>query len=187
MSNEALLVMDVQRGITSRFNTGSDELLKTIKKVVEAARDNDVLPIFIRVAFRPGGVEINTTNKLFANISTSFTHGSEDIEIDKSCGVREDDLIIDKKRVSAFSGSGLALVLRSQKIDTLTLCGIATSGVVLSTLRQAADLDFKLNVISDCCLDADPLVHSVLLEKVFPRQSEVLTSNQYIEQLVKNS
>jgi nicotinamidase-related amidase len=53
------------------------------------------------------------------------------------------------------------------------LAGIATSGVVLSTLRQAADLDYQLTVLADGCLDADPEVHRVLLEKVFPRQAEV--------------
>jgi nicotinamidase-related amidase len=55
------------------------------------------------------------------------------------------------------------------------LTGIATSGVVLSTLRQAADLDYRLIVLADACLDADPEVHRVLTEKVFPRQAEVRT------------
>jgi nicotinamidase-related amidase len=55
------------------------------------------------------------------------------------------------------------------------LAGIATSGVVLSTLRQAADLDYQLTVLADGCLDADPDVHQVLLGKVFPRQAEVTT------------
>jgi nicotinamidase-related amidase len=55
------------------------------------------------------------------------------------------------------------------------LAGIATSGVVLSTVRQAADMDYRLTVLSDGCLDADPEVHRVLTEKVFPRQAEVST------------
>lgn len=45
--------------------------------------------------------------------------------------------------------------------------------VVLSTLRAAADLDFRLVVLRDCCVDRDPEVHRVLLDKVFPRQAEV--------------
>lgn len=53
------------------------------------------------------------------------------------------------------------------------LAGIATSGVVLSTLRQAADLDYRLTVLADGCLDADPEVHQILLQKVFTRQAEV--------------
>jgi len=45
--------------------------------------------------------------------------------------------------------------------------------VVLSTLRQAADPDYRLTVLADGCLDGDPEVHQVLLHKVFPRQAEV--------------
>ena len=61
-----------------------------------------------------------------------------------------------------------------QGIDHLVLAGIATRGVVLSTLRQAADLDYRLTVLADGCLDADPEVHQVLLGKIFPRQAEVI-------------
>src|ERR1044071_743246 len=47
---------------------------------------------------------------------------------------------------------------------------LPTSGVVLSTLREAADRDFGLTVLADACLDNDPEVHRVLTEKVFPAQ-----------------
>jgi nicotinamidase-related amidase len=67
------------------------------------------------------------------------------------------------------------VLLRGRGIDHLVLAGIATSGVVLSTLRQAADLDYRLTVLADGCLDADPEVHEVLLHKVFPRQADVTT------------
>lgn len=65
-------------------------------------------------------------------------------------------------------------------MTSLVLCGIATSGVVLSTLRQAADLDFDLTVLADGCADADPEVHRVLLEKVFPRQAAVVTTADWV-------
>jgi nicotinamidase-related amidase len=54
--------------------------------------------------------------------------------------------------------------------------------VVLSTLRQAADLDYQLIVLADVCLDADPEVHRVLTEKVFPLQAEVTTVAQWAGQ-----
>jgi nicotinamidase-related amidase len=52
---------------------------------------------------------------------------------------------------------------------------------VLSTLRQAADLDFGLTVLEDGCADADPEVHRVLMEKVFPRQASVRTAAEWID------
>jgi nicotinamidase-related amidase len=70
--------------------------------------------------------------------------------------------------------------LRSQGIEELILTGIATSGVVLSTLRAAADMDYRLTVIADCCADADEEVHRVLTTKVFPRQAEVVSAEEWI-------
>jgi nicotinamidase-related amidase len=91
--------------------------------------------------------------------------------------------VVVKRRVSAFTGSDLDVVLRGLGADTLVLTGIATSGVVLSTLRQAADLDYRLTVLDDACLDADPEVHRVLTEKVFPRQAAVRTVAHWTAEL----
>jgi nicotinamidase-related amidase len=76
-------------------------------------------------------------------------------------------------RFAGHDGGYLDVLLRARRTEHLVLAGIATSGVVLSTLRQAADLDYRLTVLADGCLDADPEVHQVLLGKVFPRQAEV--------------
>jgi len=54
---------------------------------------------------------------------------------------------------------------------------------VLSTVRQAADLDYQLTVLWDGCLDTDPEVHRILTEKVFPRQARVLTVADWIASL----
>ena len=92
-------------------------------------------------------------------------------------------MVITKRRVSAFTGSDLEVVLRSGDVQHLVLCGISTSGVVLSTLREAADKDYRLTVLSDLCADPNPEVHRLLLEKVFVRQAEVVTSEQWIHGL----
>jgi nicotinamidase-related amidase len=101
-------------------------------------------------------------------------------EVPSAIAPESGDIIVTKRRVSAFAGSDLDMVLRAGDIDHLVLTGIATSGVVLSTLRQAADLDFGLTVLADGCLDADPEVHRVLVDKVFPRQADVITAGDWI-------
>ncbi len=88
--------------------------------------------------------------------------------------------MVNRKRVSAFAGSDLDMVLRAQGVRHLVLTGIATSGVVLSTLREAADRDYALTVLRDGCADGDPEVHRVLLDKVFPRQADVTTTEEWI-------
>ncbi len=111
-----------------------------------------------------------------------FTAADPDAAIHPEVAPTDGDIVVTKKRVSAFAGSDLETVLRGRGIDHLVLTGIATSGVVLSTLRQAADLDYGLTVLADGCLDADPEVHRVLTEKVFPRQAEVGTVAGWVGQ-----
>jgi nicotinamidase-related amidase len=96
------------------------------------------------------------------------------------------DIVVTKRRVGAFTGSDLEVVLRAQDIHHLVLTGIATSGVVLSTLRAAADMDYRLTVLADCCTDGDDEVQRVLLTKVFPRQAAVLTAAEWAATVEKH-
>ena len=91
--------------------------------------------------------------------------------------------VVTKRRVRGFADSDLDAILRAHRAERLVLAGIATSGVVLSTFTQAADLDFDLVVLSDAVADADPEVHRVLLEKVFPKQAAVLTTAEWTASL----
>lgn len=133
--------------------------------------------IFIRVAFRQGYPEVSPRNKSFSTIAScgGMTVSDVSTQIHDSVAPRTDEAVVTKLRVSAFAGSDLEVLLRARGIRTLILTGIATSGVVLSTLREAADKDYRLIVLSDACFDADAEVHRVLVAKIFPRQAEVMT------------
>lgn len=170
----ALLVMDVQHGIVERL--GSESLLARLMEATTAARKSNVRVIYVKVGFREGYPEISERSPTFARVAEteSFIEGRSS-EIHAAIAPQQGDIVVTKRRVSAFSGSDLDVLLRARGIDALVLSGIATSGVVLSTLRQAADLDLALAVLSDGCADADEEVHRVLLGKVFPRQAQVLT------------
>jgi nicotinamidase-related amidase len=84
-----------------------------------------------------------------------------------------------------MASTALLVMDVQQGIVDRVLTGIATSGVVLSTLRQAADLDYRLTVLADGCLDADPEVHRVLTGKVYPRQADVLSIAEWTQSLAK--
>jgi nicotinamidase-related amidase len=85
--------------------------------------------------------------------------------------------------VSAFRGTDLEMILRAKEIDTLVLFGIATSGVVLSTLLEASDADYRLVVIKDCCVDGDAEVHACLVDKVFSRRAAVVSAGEFLAAL----
>ncbi len=185
MVRPALLVMDVQNGIVERVGAAADSLLAALARATTAAREARVPVIYVRVAFRPGGAEISARNRSFAALAGAGSMSLDDpaTQVHPAVAPAPDDVVVVKKRVSAFTGSDLDVVLRSLEVDSLVLTGIATSGVVLSTVRHAADLDFDLTVLHDGCADTDPEVHRVLLDKVFPRQAAVLSTNEWLEHL----
>jgi nicotinamidase-related amidase len=171
-SSTALLVMDVQRGIADRYP--DTDVVDRAAEAVAAARGAGVPVIFVRVAFRRGHPEVSARNRAFAGLRDAGGLLEDDSAIDPALAPLPGEPIVTKRRVSAFTGSDLDVLLRALGARSLVLCGIATSGVVLSTLRAAADLDFELTVLHDACADSDPEVHRVLLDKVFPRQAAVV-------------
>ena len=180
MPDSALLVMDVQRGLVDRYP--DTDYLPRLRSAIDAARSAGVPVVYVVIGFRPGHPDISRRNKTFGEVSRTgaFVEGDVSTQIHPDIAPRPGDVVVTKKRVSAFSRSDLDVVLRAGDVGHLVLTGIATSGVVLSTLRQGADLDFGLTVLADGCLDGDPEVHRVLTEKVFPRQADVVTVEEWV-------
>ena len=183
MAGTALLVMDVQQGIVDRHPAAAAGYLSRLAGAIDTARARQISVIYVIVQFRSGHPEISDRNPSFAAIvaANRFVETDPAIAIPTRIAPAPAEPIVIKRRVSAFVGSDLDLLLRAGDIDTLVLTGIATSGVVPSTLRQAADLDYRLIALSDACFDADPEVDRVLVKKVFPRQAEVLTITEWTE------
>jgi nicotinamidase-related amidase len=177
---QALLLMDIQNGTVERFAAG-DEYLDRVVAAQAKAENAGLLVVLVRVAFNPGHPEISMRNKTFSVFkeSDSMLLGGESTEPHPRLIRGKGEAIVTKKRISAFAGSDLALILRAHDVGHLLVAGIATSGVVLSTVREAADLDYRLTVLADICLDDDDEVHRVLTQKVFPRQADVISLSDW--------
>jgi len=181
----ALLAMDFQTLIVDGHARDKQPLLDRTAKLLAAARNAHMTVIYVVVGFRPGFPEISDDNMTFRTIKETnrFAPGAANTQIHPAVAARPDEVVVQKHRVSAFAGTDLEMILRSKGIGTLLLTGIATSGVVLSTLRHAADADYRLFVVKDCCADSDEQVHHVLTEKVFPRQATVVSADEIIGEL----
>lgn len=179
----AVLCMDFQVGIVQNFaGADSQGLLERTAALLDAARAAKTRVGYVKVGFRPGYPEVSPNNLAFSTIRSSgrFEGDAPGAEIHPRVSPREGDFVVTKHRYGAFSGTDLDMILRANGIDTLVLAGIATSGVVLSTVRHAADADYRIVVVADCCGDADAEVHRVLTEKVFPRQARVASGAEVI-------
>ncbi len=182
-SRTAVLVMDFQNDIVGSMPEEIRvPLLDRTAAIIREARRAHIPVIYVVVRFRDGYPEIDPYNKLFRALKASgrLREGTPGAEIDPHVAPIPGEVVVTKRRVGAFSDTDLETVLRSGGINSLVLCGITTSGVVLSTVRWAADRDYSLAVVSDACADRDPEVHRVLMDKVFPWQATIVTSKEFL-------
>jgi nicotinamidase-related amidase len=177
--------MDYQADIVAMLGDKGPPLVERAARVVAAARTAKLPIVYIVVGFRPGYPEVSPRNKGFsAAVKTgrfqTTTAGSDIVPAVEPEG---GDVVVMKHRVGGFSSTDLDMVLRARDVHSLILLGISTSGVVLSTLRDAADRDFEITVAKDGCADGDDEVHRVLMEKVFVRQATVSTCEEILASL----
>lgn len=178
----ALLVMDFQTWIVDGYAVDKEALLKRTARVIQAARNAQVMVIYVVVGFRVGYPEVSSRNMTFSKVKehSLFVAGGDGLEIHPAIAPRPGEVVVTKHRVSAFAGTDLDMILRANGIETLLLTGITTSGVVLSTVRYAFDADYRLVVVADCCSELDDHVRRTLIEEIFTQQAAVVTSRDVV-------
>lgn len=183
--NSALLVMDFQTIILNNFlpQEIAGNVIRNTASLIAAARAAAVPVIYISVGFRKGYPEVSKNNTIFSSIKENgmFMADNESTAIHPEVAPAENEAVIVKRRVGAFSFTELEMILRAQGIETLILTGVTTSGVVLSTIGQAFDLDYRLVVAGDCCADPDHDTNLFILDKILPQHAIVTRSTEISE------
>jgi nicotinamidase-related amidase len=180
----ALLVMDYQNGIMGRVSDGAG-LLAAARETIELVRGRGGQIGYVRVGFADGEAPTGTMgSRIGAEAArTTFHADAPATQVHDDVAPQDGDIVVRKTRVGPFLTTDLDAQLRSRGIDTLLLAGISTSGVVLSTVRDGHDRDYRLIVISDLCADPEPDIHEFLVERIFPRQAEVIDRAELHERL----
>jgi nicotinamidase-related amidase len=178
----ALVLMDFQPAVLGAVSeSDTAPLVANAEKALTWARSAGLTVAHVRVAFRDADyAAIPERNRAFAPLRGGgiMADGSPECEIVESLRPQRDEIVVRKTRFGSFSATSLAPRLRQAGIESLILAGITTSGVVLSTVRDAADQDFGVYVLADACADSNPHVHSLLTETVFPHQAYVIRTAQ---------
>jgi nicotinamidase-related amidase len=175
----ALLLMDYQSGILSRLDDAAD-LLARAAQAIDVVRGRGGQIGYVRVAFEDADYEAIPAHSHFAPLlaaaGPAMHADSPATAVDEKIAPEPGDIVVRKTRVGAFSTTDLDDQLRSRGITTLILAGLSTSGVLLSTVRDASDRDYRILVLADASADPQPGVHEFLTEQIFPRQAQVITT-----------
>lgn len=154
-------------------SAGIPKALEASRRLLAAARKADLLRVFVRMI----GDEKYLSPPMLAQYRRlqgdgrpgCTLEGTWGAEIHQTLAPRAADpreIGVDKYRYSAFAGTRLDLLLRSHGIKTLVACGVATSGCVESTVRDALFADYYVVTASDGCADYQPDRHEHTLRKL---------------------
>lgn len=174
----ALLVMDVQNGVVASI-TEPNALLERIRGTIAVLRAAGSTIGYIRVAFTEDDwAAVPESNTAFRQLAEAKGMHHEDAasQIHEQIAPADGDIVVRKTRIGAMSTTDLHEQLTERGIDTLILTGISTSGVVLSTLVEAVDRDYRVVVLADGVADHRHDVHDILLNTVFPSRGHVIDS-----------
>lgn len=176
----ALLVTGCQHGVLDSL-PDADNLVLKINAAIDIVRLHGGHIVFARMAFDDLDFRFTpTTNCEFSALAREgrFRDRTPESAVHQAVAVKPTDVMVRTTRLGAFSTTDLDEQLTNLGVTTLIVAGAHTSGTVLSTVREAADRDYRLIILSDCCSDPDTENHRFLMTRIFPRQAEITTATE---------
>jgi nicotinamidase-related amidase len=160
----ALILIDLQKmavGLTTAHPI--NEIVERSARLAGAFRERGFPVILVNVAGRaPGRTETRF----------NFTPAPDWTELVPELNQQPEDYTVTKQQVGAFYGTALEPILRRRGVTQVFLTGIATTGGVESTARNAHDRGYNLVLVVDAMTDRDPDAHRNSIEKIFPRSAK---------------
>lgn len=189
----AFIVADMQRDIVSAF-AFDQGVVARMAKAIAGARQRGLAILYVVVHRRADGRDavpaVTDAARQAAQGGQTralprdfLCEGAPGTEIVDELTPQPGDYTVVKRRVSAFHGTSLELFLRSAKIDTILIGGVATNMVVEGTCREARDRDFNCVVLSDCCSGPSREIHEWTLANSFSWMARVRTADQTMAML----
>lgn len=189
-SRAALIVVDMQNGFVhadgSCARTGFPiaavaGAVAPCRAAIDAARAAGVPVVFTRYTyradFRDGGFMLREKFPMLAE-AQALVAGSWDQAVLDEMGVLPGDFIIDKNRPSSFLGTPLASYLKGLGVEEVVVCGVTTNCCVETTVRDAAQLDFRTFVLSDAVAEWEEDRQNAALKTMGILFAHLLTTGQ---------
>ncbi len=159
----AVLSMDIQNGPVRKSAMFKEHNVgQAAKSVLETARKTGVLVFHVVIDYQPAF--FSPKNRFLQKVrmpvlSAPGVNVAELLEVVDEVKPMGDEPVIRKPRMNPFFGTALDSMLRSRDIDTVVLMGVATEFVVEAAARHAADADYRVIVLEDCCASFSDEAH----------------------------
>ena len=182
----AVLSMDIQKATVRRSSMFRERNVgQSAKAVLESARKTGILVVHVVIDYQPDF--FSPRNKFLQKIripvlSAPGVNVAELLEIADEVKPVGDEPVVRKPRMNPFFGTPLESMLRSRDIDTVVLMGVATEFVVEAAARHAADADFRVIVLEDCCAAFSDEAHRVALH-IMDHLATLATSADFVQSI----
>ncbi len=166
-SGTAVVAVDLQNDFThpDGFSGSRGDISRAAavmgpnQRLLGAAREAGILVCYTQQVRRLDG-SLDTAGFL-AKITESLggaeprmcIEGTWGMEIDETVAVTPQDVVVQKHRRSGFAGTNLDTILRGKNVRTVVITGLALSGCVEATVRDAIELGYFVVVPRDCVAD----------------------------------
>jgi len=180
----AVLSMDFQNATVPRSTMFRERNVgQTARKVLDAARGAGILVIHVAIDHQPAFY--SPRNKFMVTVrmpgfSAPGVNVEERLQIVEPLRPVGNEPVVRKPRMNPFFGTQLDSMLRARDIDTLCLMGVATEFVVEMACRHAADADYRVIVLEDCCASFSEEAHKASLA-VMDHLATIATSADFLE------
>jgi len=121
-------------------------IIPQIKRLLQEARRRGLFIVFANDSFLPEDFIFQGTR-----MKPHCLAGTEGARVISELEPQNSDLVLPKRRFSAFLGTGLDKLLRGRGVDTIAVAGISTPVCVLTTVLDGICYDFKTILLEDCC------------------------------------
>lgn len=182
MNNIALLVIDMTKAFASTegsvFHPEAASIVQNISEVVDEARSSGVPVIWT--------VDFHRKDKPDWELKWVRDHGMEgtqDVEFREDLSPNDDEIVLKKRRYSAFFGTDLDLILRDYGIDKLVLTGTKTNVCIRATAQDAFALNYRVFLPRECTSTDDETLQRVNLEDIDNYMGEVVGIDEAIDKL----
>lgn len=178
----ALVLVDLQRGITSLPTVSSAEaVVHAAGTLVRAWHDRALPVVAVHVEYSPDFGDVLSARTDASPPSATAT--PDFAELRPELGLHSSDLTVTKRGWNAFYGTDLDLQLRRRRVTGLVLAGISTSIGVESTARAAAERGYEIAIASNACTDTNALAHQASIEVILPRLGQLDDADRIIAAL----
>lgn len=159
----AVIIVDmIKDNVDSSLHGGikqeAQKIIPTINRLLAYARSKDFPIIFANDSFLPADFIFQGKMKPHA------LRGTPGVEIARGIERRETDIVLEKRRFSAFFKTDLDISLRNKGVDTIVVGGINTNVCVLLTAMDGLANDFRAIILENCCACYKSEVHEATID-----------------------